>query len=99
MRSLWCALVAVCLVVGGLRTAGATRAGDSELHAAKVGVVAHAVHRAPRSQRRIGAFVAPPSVRLAPAQRPVAIATPHALDAVADARPLFVKSSRGPPRA
>ncbi|MGE5181637.1 MAG: hypothetical protein ACM31C_06230 [Acidobacteriota bacterium] len=101
MRSLWCALVAICLVAGGLRVADGdhARPGGGELYAAKTAVVAHAVRRAASPQRRLVPVVAVAAARgLAPVGA-VTDLSAAAVAGVAGVRSPFVRSSRGPPAA
>ena len=101
MRSVWSTLVAVALVVAGARvgTAQASSPGQRELHAAKTLRVAPTVRRAHNQARHLDSLVVVARVELPavarhalPSERRATIAQPVALH-------LFVRSSRGPPRA
>jgi len=101
MRSVWSTLVAVTLVVAGVRVTAAStgRAGHSELHAAKCLQVAPTVRRAHGSSRALAAVITVARVELAPVSR-------HALPmerAASVSQPvdlhLLVRTARGPPRA
>jgi hypothetical protein len=100
MRSVWSTLVAVTLVVAGVRVAaGPAGHGHSELHAAKCLRVAPTVRRAHDQLRPLDALVA-----VSPSQAPYlsrhALApAQHAASSQPVGRHWFVRSSRGPPRA
>ena len=98
MRSVWSTLVAVTLVVAGVRVSAAATgtAGYSELHAAKL---APALRRAHSPSRPLSSFIAVAAVELPSAARQiVALAPATAVDQPRDACS-FVRRARGPPRA
>lgn len=101
MRSVWSTLVAVTLVVAGARasTAQPRSAGQSELHAAKCLHAAPAVRRAHRQARVLDSLVATARVELPAVSRGVLAGERLAEVSQPVARHLFVRSSRGPPRA
>jgi len=98
MRSLWCTLIALCLVAAGMtpRETLRTRDAFSALQAPHASVPTHA--RRPSSRHAIGPYLAPPAEEAPPAPRisaQVALATP----ASPVLRPVFsARTSRGPPR-
>jgi hypothetical protein len=97
MRSLWCTLIAVCFVAGGVRPRHAerTRGDTSAIHAAAAKVTP--ARRAAASG--LGPLVAPTPLRVAMARsRVVDVATP----APRSPQHRFAsssRSSRGPPHA
>jgi hypothetical protein len=97
MRSLWCTLIAVCFVAGGVhpRHAERTRGDTSAVHVAAAQV--HLARRAAASS--LGPLVAPTPLRMAAPRSHVAdVATP----APRSPQPRFAsspRSSRGPPHA
>ena len=98
MRSVWSTLVAVTLVVAGVRvsTAATGTAGYSELHAAKLAPTARRAHS---PSRPLASFVVVSSIELRSASRQVVATAP----ATAIDKPRhphsFVRNARGPPRA
>lgn len=101
MRSVWSTLVAVTLVVAGARASAAQPryAGHSELHAAKCLHVTAAVRRAHRPVRALDSLVAVARVELPAVSRRVVTSELGAEVSQPLASDLFVRSSRGPPRA
>ena len=97
MRSLWCTLIAVCFVAGGVRPRHAerTRGDTSAVHVAAAQVTL--ARRAAASA--LGPLVAPGQPRVAVVRsRAVDVATP----APRSPQPRFAsssRSSRGPPHA
>jgi hypothetical protein len=98
MRSLWCTLIALCLVAAGTTPRGPLRTRDalSALQAPHVSVPNQA--RRPLSRHAIGPYLAAPAEEAPSAPRifaQVALATP----ASPVLRPVFsARTSRGPPR-
>jgi hypothetical protein len=97
MRSLWCTLIAVCFVAGGVRPRHAerTRGDTSAVHVAAAKVLS--ARRAAASS--LGPLVAPAPLRMAVSRtRVVDVASP----APRSPQPRFAsssRSSRGPPHA
>ena len=98
---MWSTLVAVALVVAGARASAAPprAAGHSELHAAKCLHVSAAVRRAHRQVRVLDSLVAVARVELPVASRRLVTSELGAEVLQPAASHLFVRSSRGPPRA
>jgi len=98
MRSLWCTLIALCLVAAGMtpREPLRTRDAFSALQAPHATVQNQA--RRPLSRHAFGPYLAPPAEEAPSAPRifaQVAVATP----ASPVVRPVFsARTSRGPPR-